>query len=103
MTGIKESSLRAWERPYAVLKPSRTEAGYRLYDEQAISALVAMRELVDSGWAPAEAARSVRSGGAPKPVEGASARWQGRDQPVPLAQLQRFLSAAASMDSAGIE
>jgi MerR family transcriptional regulator, light-induced transcriptional regulator len=103
MTGIKESSLRAWERRYGVVNPSRTEAGYRLYDEQAISALVAMRQLVDSGWAPAEAARSVRSGVVPRSVEGTSARWQGREQPVPMAQLQRFLSAAAAMDSAGIE
>ena len=103
MTGIKESSLRAWERRYGVVNPSRTEAGYRLYDDQAISALVAMRQLVDSGWAPAEAARSVRSGVASTSVEGASARWQGREQPVPMAQLQRFLSAAASMDSAGVE
>jgi MerR family transcriptional regulator, light-induced transcriptional regulator len=103
LTGINESSLRAWERRYGVVSPSRTEAGYRLYDDEAISALVAMRHLVDSGWSPAEAAKSVRSGTVPTSAEGVHDRGHVGEQPVPVAQLQRFLSAAASMDSAGIE
>ncbi len=103
LTGIKESSLRAWERRYGVVSPSRTEAGYRLYDDRAISALVTMRQLVDSGWSPAEAAKSVRSGAVPSSAEGGSGSGLAGEQPVPIAQLQRFLSAAAAMDSAGIE
>lgn len=104
LTGVTESSLRAWERRYEVVTPHRTEAGYRLYDETAVAALVTMRRLVDSGWSPAEAAKSVRSGTVPTAFEEESFRsGAGEEQPLSVALLQRFLASAASMDSAGIE
>jgi DNA-binding transcriptional MerR regulator/methylmalonyl-CoA mutase cobalamin-binding subunit len=104
LTGVSESSLRAWERRYSVVTPRRTEAGYRLYDEAAIAALATMRRLVESGWSPSEAASSVRSGTVPQSFEAAGQHARaGAEQPVPVAQLQRFLAAAAAMDSAGIE
>jgi len=43
-----------------VVSPSRTESGYRLYDEAAIARLRAMRRLVDDGWAPSTAAAQIR-------------------------------------------
>ena len=38
-TGISIPTIRVWERRYGVVSPTRTPAGYRLYDEQSIARL----------------------------------------------------------------
>ena len=53
-TGISVPALRAWERRYGVVAPTRTAAGYRLYDDRALERLRTMRALVDAGWTPAD-------------------------------------------------
>ena len=59
-TGLNVPTIRAWERRYGVVRPSRTAAGYRLYDDDAIARLLAMRRLVDGdGWRPSQAAERV--------------------------------------------
>ncbi|HEX6129358.1 MAG TPA: MerR family transcriptional regulator [Candidatus Limnocylindria bacterium] len=60
-SGVGIPLLRAWERRYGVVSPLRTPAGYRVYDEEAIDRLRAMRRLVESGWSPREAAPRVRA------------------------------------------
>ena len=59
-TGISVQLVRAWERRYGVVEPTRSGSGYRLYDERALARLGAMRRLVDEGWAPSTAAARVR-------------------------------------------
>ena len=52
--------LRAWQRRYGLLKPSRSEATYRLYsaeDERRVRAMLVLRQ---SGIPAAQAARRVR-------------------------------------------
>jgi DNA-binding transcriptional MerR regulator/methylmalonyl-CoA mutase cobalamin-binding subunit len=88
LTGVSESSLRAWERRYGVVTPRRSEAGYRLYDPVSLETVSRMRRLVAAGWPTAEAARAVRS--APDEVGAAAHREQ-------------FLTSAALMDAAGTE
>jgi DNA-binding transcriptional MerR regulator/methylmalonyl-CoA mutase cobalamin-binding subunit len=61
-SGVGAPLIRAWERRYGVLAPTRTAAGYRLYDDAAIDLLRTMRGLVESGWAPSEAARAIAAG-----------------------------------------
>lgn len=63
-TGVGVSLLRAWQRRYGVIDPARTPSGYRLYDDEAIARLIAMRRLVDAGWSAAQAAATVRTFGA---------------------------------------
>jgi DNA-binding transcriptional MerR regulator/methylmalonyl-CoA mutase cobalamin-binding subunit len=59
-TGLSVPVIRVWERRYGVVQPSRTPAGYRLYDEEAIARLLAMRRLVaEEGWQPRQAAQRV--------------------------------------------
>jgi DNA-binding transcriptional MerR regulator len=58
-TGVGVPLLRAWERRYGIPTPERTASGYRLYDEGSIARVRRMRELVEAGWAPAQAARSI--------------------------------------------
>lgn len=59
MVGISEATVRAWERRYGVEPTSRTESGYRLYDDEAIAALRSIKDLVDAGWSTKEAAREI--------------------------------------------
>ena len=59
LTGVKRETLRKWEQRYGVVEPTRTEGNYRLYDDEAVRRLSVMRDLVDAGWAPREAARRV--------------------------------------------
>lgn len=58
-TGLSVALLRVWERRYGVVEPTRTPAGYRLYDDDAIARLAAMQQLVTEGWAPRQAAQRV--------------------------------------------
>lgn len=60
-TGIAIPTIRVWERRYGVVSPSRTAAGYRLYDDDAIARLSAMHHLVErEGWRPSQAAERIR-------------------------------------------
>lgn len=58
-TGIDVSLIRAWERRYGVVHPERSPGGYRLYDDDAIARLRAMRGLIAQGWSAAQAAGAV--------------------------------------------
>lgn len=62
LTGISPDTLRIWERRYGVVAPVRTDSGYRMYDDAAISRLTAMQALVAAGWSPRRAAEQVSSG-----------------------------------------
>ena len=59
-SGVGIPLLRAWERRYAVVAPTRTASGYRLYDDLAIDRLRAMRQLIADGWSAQQAAERVR-------------------------------------------
>lgn len=107
MTGVPEPTLRTWERRYGVVSPMRTEAGYRIYSNEAIAVLAAMRKLVDAGWSPAEAARAVRDGtvptsGPPMPLlEDGLRPLDGGGNAA--SYMEQFLTSAARMDLPGIE
>lgn len=60
LTGVSTATLRAWERRYGVPTPSRTASAYRLYGDDDVALVSQMRDLVESGVAPAEAARVLR-------------------------------------------
>ena len=59
-SGVGVPLLRAWERRYRVVEPTRTASGYRLYDETAIARLREMRLLIERGWTASQAAERVR-------------------------------------------
>jgi DNA-binding transcriptional MerR regulator len=58
--GISAQLLRAWERRYGLLSPVRTESGYRLYSEEEITFLRAVKALVDQGHSISDVARTPR-------------------------------------------
>jgi DNA-binding transcriptional MerR regulator len=56
-TGVPTELLRAWERRYGLVAPTRTPAGYRLYSSGDVRRVGRMRELLASGLSAAEAAQ----------------------------------------------
>jgi MerR family transcriptional regulator, light-induced transcriptional regulator len=97
LCGIPAATLRAWERRYGVPVPRRTASAYRLYTPEDVELLARMRDLVEEGVAPAEAARVVLGSRAPvseeehAPVDG-----------LELAQ-ERILAATQRWDASAID
>ena len=60
--GLAPGTLRGWEQRYGIVHPTRTEGGYRLYDDDDLDTLQAMADLVAGGMQPAQAAEQIRSG-----------------------------------------
>ena len=110
-SGVTVPLLRAWERRYGVVSPSRTPSGYRLYDEADVARLRAMRRLMREGWSASTAAAEVASldeaavqellGSADTP---GSDRDDGEPAEMPTERLsQNFVEAANALDEAGVE
>lgn len=63
--GVNPELLRAWERRYELLQPTRSEGGLRLYSEGDLERVRAMQRHLASGLAAAEAARLAAAEEAP--------------------------------------
>ena len=94
-SGVGVSLLRAWERRYGIVAPIRASSGYRLYDDDAISRLRAMRQLVDGGWSASQAADAV--------INGEVELTGQRDADALATQTDALLSAAAAYDAVALE
>lgn len=95
--GVAPGTLRAWEQRYGIVRPGRTEGGYRLYDEDDLDALTQMVRLVADGIQPAQASQLVLAG-PPRPEPAAlSVAAPGLPDPGLL------ISASRSFDTAALE
>jgi methylmalonyl-CoA mutase cobalamin-binding subunit len=108
LTGVPESSLRAWERRYGVGATRRNSAGYRIYDQAALAAVSTMRSLVAAGWSAAEAADAVLAGTVPAHATGvdrisADGSAEPDGHPNAATYMERFLSSAALMRPPGLD
>ncbi len=56
-SGVSETTLRAWERRYALLRPERSEGGFRLYADDDVARVRSMQEHLGRGVSASEAAR----------------------------------------------
>jgi MerR family transcriptional regulator, light-induced transcriptional regulator len=103
--GVSVPLLRAWERRYGIVAPERTPAGYRLYDEDAIAVIRAMRHLVDEGWSPSTAAASLRTADAETigslAGDSPAARPESGSGTTQVAD--RFVAAASALDNVEVE
>lgn len=75
-SGVTPDLLRAWERRYGLLRPTRSSGGLRLYSDDDVLRVQAMREQLAAGLAAAEAAAvagSLRTGPQP-PADTSEAR-----------------------------
>ncbi|MEO5940182.1 MAG: MerR family transcriptional regulator [Candidatus Limnocylindrales bacterium] len=109
-SGVSVPLLRAWERRYRIVEPTRTAAGYRLYDEMALDRIRTMRRLVDAGWTPSTAAGAILSGepidlpAERRPLGAASAIGDAVETGAGDEDLvDRFVEAAIAFDAEGLE
>src|SRR6187549_3252033 len=54
--GVSPELLRAWERRYGLLRPVRTEGGFRLYTDADAERVERMKRALAEGFSAAEAA-----------------------------------------------
>jgi DNA-binding transcriptional MerR regulator len=57
--GVSEHVLRAWESRYGLLRPERSDGGYRLYSAQDQSRVLRMQAYLANGLAAAQAAHAA--------------------------------------------
>jgi MerR family transcriptional regulator, light-induced transcriptional regulator len=91
-TGVSPELLRAWERRYGLLRPTRSQGGFRLYTAADEARIHRMRDYLARGLAAAEAARLAVDGEAvavPPEVETTTAL-----SPPPLQAAARELAVA---------
>lgn len=55
-SGVSPELLRAWERRYGLLQPTRSAGGLRLYSQDDLARVQAMQQHLAAGYAAAEAA-----------------------------------------------
>ena len=91
--GVPVESLRAWERRYGLLTPSRTQGGFRLYGEDDVARVLAMRANLDRGLFAAEAARLALSEDVTEPSR----------SPAPVADASELAAALDRFDEAGAQ
>jgi len=60
VTGVNSVTLRAWERRYGLITPTRTESGHRLYSESDIERIKLILELLDEGIAISRVKEALR-------------------------------------------
>src|SRR4029079_10724328 len=91
--GVPVESLRAWERRYGLLTPSRTPGGFRLYGEDDLARVLAMRANLERGLFAAEAARLARAQDGPETIRA----------PGPVADTAELAAALDRFDGAGAQ
>ncbi|SDB80798.1 B12 binding domain-containing protein [Raineyella antarctica] len=97
--GLAPATLRAWEQRYGVVHPSRSDVGYRLYDDADLDSLRTMSGLVAAGMQPAQAAEEVRAGRGAHRHQGEEPTGAPAGLPAPGA----LVEAARSFDAVALE
>ena len=101
-TGTSPELLRAWERRYGLLRPARSQGGFRLYSAADEARIARMRDYLAQGVAAAEAARLAvdaetagPDAGGPQPAPPAPAASSAASPPLLQAAA---LELAAALD-----
>ena len=94
LTGVNPVTLRAWERRYGLIQPTRTDSGHRLYSQADIEAVRSILAWIERGVAVSKVGKilaksgSIKSASSPVYEEVSASEW-GEWQ----AQLRRAISA----------
>ena len=90
LTGVREATLRAWERRYGFPLPERGENGYRSYSQNELERIRRVASLMEQGFSASEAIGQVRAQTEP-------------DAWLPDEVRTRFWDAAKALDSEALE
>ena len=71
-TGVGVSTLRAWERRFGLLRPTRSASGQRLYSEADVKLVAAVNRLVAEGLTLSAAVGRIAASGPWAPTSGES-------------------------------
>jgi MerR family transcriptional regulator, light-induced transcriptional regulator len=104
-SGVSADLLRAWERRYGLLQPTRSAGGLRLYSSTDLERVRLMQRHLSDGFAAAEAAAlALGAGGTAEPAsaefrpaelrEELAAALESFDEPRAQAVLDRLLATA---------
>ncbi|MEO8603944.1 MAG: B12-binding domain-containing protein [bacterium] len=104
LTGLSPDVIRAWEKRYAVVSPTRGPRGARLYSAADVAQLRLLRQVVGSGRAIGDVARLARHDleslvEVPAPPAAAT----GTPAAVGEAVIARSIAALEAFDSAGLD
>ncbi|MDX1298549.1 MAG: MerR family transcriptional regulator [Pseudomonas sp.] len=94
LTGVNPVTLRAWERRYGLIQPTRTESGHRLYSQVDIESVRSILAWIERGVAVSKVGKilakssSIKSASSPVYEEVSASEW-GEWQ----TQLRRAISA----------
>lgn len=80
LTGVNPVTLRAWERRYGLIRPTRTDSGHRLYSMADVEAVRSILAWTERGVAVSKVgsilARSAASREADEPVATTGSEWE---------------------------
>lgn len=65
LTGVNPVTLRAWERRYGLIQPTRTDSGHRLYSQADIEAVRSILAWIERGVAVSKVGKILARGAAP--------------------------------------
>ena len=94
--GVSPELLRAWETRYGLLRPSRSQGGFRLYSDEDEARVRLMRMYQERGLSAAQAAE-LANGAEPTAAPAAHTDGNGRVG----AEVQRLSDALDAFDEAG--
>ncbi|MCY1271733.1 MerR HTH family regulatory protein [compost metagenome] len=101
LTGVNPVTLRAWERRYGLIQPTRTESGHRLYSQADVDAVRGILAWIERGVPVSKVGKLLaRSNAARMPLaaihqHAASGEWSERRTQV--------RNAVATLDEAELE
>ncbi|TNF37310.1 MAG: MerR family transcriptional regulator [Gammaproteobacteria bacterium] len=93
LTGVNPITLRAWERRYGLIKPTRTPKGHRLYSDEDLATINQVVKLLDQGIAVSQVSHYLQPTAVGQPTS--FNPW--------LAYQQRMLLAIINFDEPGLE
>ena len=84
LTGVNPVTLRAWERRYGLIQPTRTESGHRLYSRTDVDTVHRILDWIERGVAVSKVGRILArdellsESGAASDTEAQWSQWQGQ-------------------------
>ncbi|MHA6492760.1 MerR family transcriptional regulator [Pseudomonas borbori] len=81
LTGVNPVTLRAWERRYGLIQPTRTDSGHRLYSQADIESVRSILAWIERGVAVSKVGKilaksdSIKAASAPVYEEVTSSEW----------------------------